>query len=136
MPPGGRDWWLPHDSGAGLCWQHVGGVGSTTTTTTTKVMVGEIEQVTVKPSSKKDSCGVCGRKTMLNAVLCKSCGNWLHGRCAMIKWVTNRLAMDFECRKCKVYHKNVEDQKEKLHDDVKTVTEFSYLGDRINSCNM
>ena len=32
MPPGGRDCWLPHDSGAGLCWQHVGGVGSTTTT--------------------------------------------------------------------------------------------------------
>ena len=31
MPPGGRDCWLPHDSGAGLCWQHVGGVGSTTT---------------------------------------------------------------------------------------------------------
>ena len=29
----GRDCWLPHDSGAGLCWQHVGGVGSTTTTT-------------------------------------------------------------------------------------------------------
>ena len=23
-------------SGAGLCWQHVGGVGSTTTTTTTR----------------------------------------------------------------------------------------------------
>ena len=32
MPPGERDCWLPHDSGAGLCWQHVGGVGSTTTT--------------------------------------------------------------------------------------------------------
>ena len=31
----GRDCWLPHDSGAGLCWQHVGAVGSTTTTTTT-----------------------------------------------------------------------------------------------------
>ena len=31
----GRDCWLPHDSVAGLCWQHVGGVGSTTTTTTT-----------------------------------------------------------------------------------------------------
>ena len=29
----GRDCWLPHDSGAGLCWQHIGGVGSTTTTT-------------------------------------------------------------------------------------------------------
>ena len=34
LPPGGRDCWLPHDSGAGLCWQNVGGVGSTTTTTT------------------------------------------------------------------------------------------------------
>ena len=34
LPPGVRDCWLPHDSGAGLCWQHVGGVGSTTTTTT------------------------------------------------------------------------------------------------------
>ena len=25
-------------SGAGLCWQHVGGVGSTTTTTTTETV--------------------------------------------------------------------------------------------------
>ena len=46
--------------------------------------------------------------------------------------VTNRLAIDLKCRKCKGYHKN-EDQKEKLHDEVETVTEFSYLGDRINS---
>ena len=42
----------------------------------TKVMVSKIGQVTGKPSSKKDPCGICGRKTMLNAVLCKSCGNW------------------------------------------------------------
>ena len=35
----GRDCWLPHDSGAGLCWQHVGGVGSTTTTTTTRTQL-------------------------------------------------------------------------------------------------
>ena len=34
LPPGGRVCWLPHDSVAGLCWQHVGGVGSTITTTT------------------------------------------------------------------------------------------------------
>ena len=45
----------------------------------TKVMMSNIGQVTVKPSSKKDPCGICGRKTMLNAVLCKSCGNWIHG---------------------------------------------------------
>ena len=41
----------------------------------TKVMVSKIGQVTVKPFNKKDSCGFCGRKTMLDAVLCKSCGN-------------------------------------------------------------
>ena len=46
--------------------------------------------------------------------------------------VINRLAIDFKCRKCKGYHENVEDQK-KLHGNVKTVTEFSYLGGRINS---
>ena len=88
----------------------------------TRVMVSKIGQVTVRPS-KKDPCGICGRKTMLNAVLCKYCGNWIHGRCAKIKRVTNRLAIDFRCRKCKGFHKNV-DLKEKLHDDMETVTEF------------
>ena len=41
----------------------------------TKVMVSKIGQITVKPSRKKDLCGICGRKTMANAVLCKFCGN-------------------------------------------------------------
>ena len=31
---------------------------------------------------------------MISAVLCKYCGNWIHGRCAKIKMVTNRLAID------------------------------------------
>ena len=70
---------------------------------------------------------------MLNAVLCKSCGNWIHGRCAKIKRATNRRAIDLRFKKCKGHHENEEDQKEKLHDYVETVTEFSYLGDRINS---
>ena len=70
---------------------------------------------------------------MFSGAICKSCGNWIHGRCAKIKRVTNRLAVDFKFRKCKGYHKNVEDQKEKLHDYVETETEFSYLVDRINS---
>ena len=67
----------------------------------TKVMVREIGQVTVKPSSKKDPCGIRDRKTMISAVLCKSCGNWKHGRCARIKIVTNRLEIDPNCRKHK-----------------------------------
>ena len=98
----------------------------------TRVMVSKIGHVTVKASNKKDPCGICGRKTMLNAVLCKSCGNCIHGGCAKIKRVINRLLIDLKCRKCKGYHKHIEDQKEKLH-YVETETEFSYLGDRINS---
>ena len=76
----------------------------------------------MKPSSKKDPCGICGRKTMLNAVLSKSCRNWIHGRCVNIKRATNRLAIDIKCRKYNECQNNVEDQKEKLHDDVETVT--------------
>ena len=41
--------------------------------------------------------------------------------------------MDLKCRKCKGCQKNIEDQKEKLYDDVEVVTDFSYLGDTINS---
>ena len=76
----------------------------------TKVIAGKIGQVTVKASSKKDPCGICGKKTMANAVLYKSCGNWIHGRCAKIKMVTNRLTIDLKHRKCKGYHKDIENQ--------------------------
>ena len=69
---------------------------------------------------------------VLYAVLCKCCGNWIHGRCAKIKRVTNGLTTDFECRKYKGIHENVEEQKEKFHDNVSTVTKFSYLGGKIN----
>ena len=39
----------------------------------TKVMVSNIGQVTERPSNNKDPCGMCGRRTMVDAVLCKSC---------------------------------------------------------------
>ena len=39
----------------------------------TKIVVSNIGHVTVKPSSNKDPCGMCGRRTMVDAVLCKSC---------------------------------------------------------------
>ena len=51
----------------------------------------------------------------------------------MIIRVSNRLAIDFRCRNCKGYLKNVDNQKGKLHNDVESLTELSYLGDRINS---
>ena len=70
---------------------------------------------------------------MADAVLYNFLGNWIHGRCAKMTRVTNTLVIDFKCRKCKGCHKNVEDQKEKLHDDVETMTDVSYLGNRTNS---
>ena len=41
--------------------------------------------------------------------------------------------IDLKCRKCKGYHEITEDQNKKLHDNEETVTDSSYLGDRINS---
>ena len=78
-------------------------------------------------------CGayICGRKTM--AVLCRSCGNWIHARCTKIEGVINGLAVDFRCRKCNGSHENLKDLDKKSSYDVETVTDFSYLGDRINS---
>ena len=38
----------------------------------TKVMMSNIGQVTVRSSSNKDPCGMCWRRTMVDAVLCKS----------------------------------------------------------------
>ena len=37
--------------------------------------------------------------------------------------VTKRLAIDFTCGKCKGCHKNIDDRKEILHNDVETATE-------------
>ena len=84
-----------------------------------------------KPSSRKDPCGICGRKTILNAVLCESWGIWIHGRCQKIERVTNTLAIDLKCWKCNWCHENV-DQKKLLY-DVETMTNFSYVDDIINS---
>ena len=47
---------------------------------------------------------------------------------------TNRLVVDSKCWKCKWHHKNIDDQKNKIKgDDVETVIDISYLGNRINS---
>ena len=57
-------------SGAGLCWQHVGGVGSTTTTTTTEKALTELLNCPsemlrlvcgLNTDSKEAECGMCMR---------------------------------------------------------------------------
>ena len=47
-------------SGAGLCWQHVGGVGSTTTTTTTSADIF----FPYKKNENNVNCGNC----MMNCI--------------------------------------------------------------------
>ena len=83
--------------------------------------------------SKIDPCGVCGRRVMVNSVLCTKCGNWVHGKCAKIKRVTARLAMHFVCSKCKGIMEGTMDLIEKSCDEVETVNGFCYLGDRLNA---
>ena len=70
---------------------------------------------------------------MANSVLCTTCENWVHGRCAKIKRVTAELAMHFVCSKCQAIMEEIVDSIEKLCDEVETVNGFCYLGDRLNS---
>ena len=71
-----------------------------------KVMVSKIGLISIRLSIKKDRCGICGRKTMANAVLRKSCGSWMNEGCVKTKWVTSTLAIVLRCGKCNECHKN------------------------------
>ena len=96
----------------------------------TKMMVsGAEEEVSV---SKVDPCGMCGKRVRANSVLCGKCGKWIHGRCTRMKRVTPRLARDFVCGKCEKGPGEMVEHVEKLCDEVETVKEFSYLGDRVS----
>ena len=70
---------------------------------------------------------------MTNSVLSAKCGNSVYGKCAKIKRVTARLAMQFVCSKCKGIMEGTVDSIEKLCAEVETVNGFCYLGDRLNS---
>ena len=95
------------------------------------MMVSESEGELFK--SKRDPCGVCGRRVSANSLLCTKCGNWVHGKCAKIKRATARLAMHFICLKYKRIMEGTVNSIEKLCDEVETVNGFCYLGDRLNA---
>ena len=96
----------------------------------TKVVVSGAEEAATV--SKVDSCGICKKRVMANSVLCEKCGKWIHGRCAKMKRVTQSLARDFVCAGCKKGGGQIE-VKEQLCDEVETVEEFCYLGDRFSA---
>ena len=97
----------------------------------TKLMVSGSEGEMIK--SKTDPCGMCGKRVMANSVLCTKCGKWIHGRCAKLKRVTPSLARQFVCGQCNKVMAGAVEPVERLCDDVETVREFCYLGDRVSA---
>ena len=83
--------------------------------------------------SKVDPCGDCSLRVKDNSVLCLQCGKWIHGRFAEMKWVTPKFSRDCACGKCERNIGEAVEQEEKLCDEVETVREFTYLGDRVSA---
>ena len=83
--------------------------------------------------SKIDPYGICGKRVMVNSVLCVKCGKWIHGKCAKVKRVTPRLGRDFVCGRCKKHANGLVGLVEELCEEVETVKSFFYLGDRVNA---
>ena len=83
--------------------------------------------------SKIDSCGVCCLRVMVNPVLCVQCCKWIHGRCAGAKRVTAKFYGSFACRKSEGNIGEAVEQDKTLCDEMKTVKEFTYHGDRVSA---
>ena len=50
-----------------------------------------------------------------------------------VKWVTPKFSKNFTCKKCEWNIGEAVEQEEKLCDEVETVREFMYLGDRVSA---
>ena len=79
--------------------------------------------------SKVDPCGAFSFIVKVNSVLCLLCGKWIHGRCAGMQRITPKLL--------KIIHEEnigeAVEQEEKLCDEVESVSEFRYFGDRVSA---
>ena len=57
----------------------------------TKVMVSGGITMDGISKSNVDRYGVCSLRVKTNTVVCFQCGKWMHDRCAIFKWVTQKL---------------------------------------------
>ena len=80
--------------------------------------------------SKVDHFGVCSLRVLADSVLCVQCGKWIHIRCAEVERVIPKFSRNFAFRKCQGNIGEAVEQEEKSCDEVGTVSEFTYLGDR------
>ena len=80
---------------------------------------------------KEDPCGVYGKRVKQNSMECTRCKRWVHTRCAKVKKVSNRLAVNFVCSKCLIGNDLDEEDGQYLI-GVEKVQQFVYLGDVLN----
>ena len=74
------------------------------------------------------------KRVTVNSVLCTKCDQGIHERCSKLKKVTSSVAKFFVCIKCvKATNSAKEEQPEVMCDEVETVKEFYYLGNRLNA---
>ena len=99
----------------------------------TKVMVSYSITQDGLSKSKLDPCRVYRLRVKVNRVLYAQCGMCIHGRCTGGKMVTEKLSRDFTCRKCEWNIGDAVEQEVKIFDDVETVREVTYLGDRVSA---
>ena len=85
--------------------------------------------------SKVDPCAKCGKRVMVNSMMCTKYGKWIHGKRAKIKRVTSTLAKGFVCEICVDTKKGIVEPGEEISffDQVDFVKSFCYLGDRLNA---
>ena len=77
-----------------------------------------------------DPSGVCCLRAMVDSNLYVKCGKWIHSRCSGVKRVNQQFSGNFICKKCEGNIGDAVEQKETLCDEVKTVREFTIIGDR------
>ena len=98
----------------------------------TKVMVrGGITQDGLS-KSKDDPCGFCSLRVKANSVLCQQCG-LIHGGCAGVKRATQKFSRNLVCIKFEGNIGEAVEQEETICDEVETVREFTYIGDRVSA---
>ena len=99
----------------------------------TKVVVSSIITKDCMSKGNVGPCGVCSLRVMANSSLCVQYGNWIHSTYVRMKRMTPNFQRRFACRKCDVNIGEAVEQTEMLCDEVETVREFTYLGDRVSA---
>ena len=86
-----------------------------------------------KDGMSKSKVDPWGLRVKANSVLCLQCGRWINGRCARLKRVTPKYSRNFTCSKCEGNIGEAVDQEVKSCDEVESVSEFTYLNDKVSA---